>query len=147
MYDFIRNVLCWTHMVKEINSSVSDCHSCAQIHTLCNSQRQLNMFFLEASLKNIGMDILRPLPRTKQAIQFVLVIMNRYTKPTKLIRTTERSASTTAFFCPEHWVASYRISSKMLTDHGPQFVSRCFVADCITFNVHSITTAAYHPQS
>lgn len=46
-----------------------------------------------------------------------------------------------------HWVASYRITSIVLTDSVPQFTAKCFAAICKELGVEMVLTTEYHPQS
>lgn len=73
--------------------------------------------------------------------------MDLYTKLTKAILTTKKKAATVARIFVEHWVANYVISFKIVTENGPQFVSKFFVAVCSTLGLNNITTIEYHSQT
>lgn len=91
--------------------------------------------------------MLGPLPKAKQSNQISVVMTDRYTKLAKAITTTKRNAATVAGIFLEYLVANYGIPSKILTDNGPQFVSKLFLAVCNTFRVINISTSEYCPQT
>lgn len=93
------------------------------------------------------MKILGPLTSSKQGIQFVFVMNSRYTKLSKAIPTSEENSTTVSGNFPEHWVANHGIASKLLNDHGSQFVSRLVVAVFSALGVSNITTIVDEPQT
>lgn len=93
------------------------------------------------------MDILGPVPNTDQGSQFVVVMADRYTKLTEAIPTTKTNVTTVACILLECLVANCSIPSRLLTDNGAQFVSRCFVAVCNTLGANNVPTAEYNPQT
>lgn len=70
-----------------------------------------------------------------------------YTKFAKVRPISKTSTTTVACIFFESWVASYCIPSIIITDKGPPFVSKFFVAVCNTLVWKTITTTAYHPQT
>lgn len=89
------------------------------------------------------MIILGPLLKTSQSIQFILVIMERYTKLTKAILTTKSNASTDACIILKKCLKNYGIPTKLITDSGPQLVSKFFVSVYFTPRIDGITTSRY----
>lgn len=47
----------------------------------------------------------------------------------------------------DNWIILYGISNYLLSDYGPQFVSKFFGAICGFLGVKQLTTTAYHPQT
>lgn len=93
------------------------------------------------------MDVLGPLPKTMEGNRFMVVIKDRYNKITKEFPTTKTYAITVARIFLKLWVANYGIRFRLLTDNGPQFASKFFVAVCSTLWVNNSTVTEYHPQT
>lgn len=72
---------------------------------------------------------------------------DRYTKLTKAIQTSKTNDTTVASIFLEHSVANYGIPFELLTKNGSQFVSKFFLAVCITLRVNYITNTEYYPQT
>lgn len=131
-------------MLNEAYATVRCCRSYAQIGTLENNQRKVKLFSPESPLEYGGMNIPGPVPRTKEGNQLFVVMKDRYTKLTETTPTANTNATTVARSLPEHWVETFGMPSKLLTDNGPQSASEIFVVVCSTFVVNNITTTEYH---
>lgn len=59
------------------------------------------------------MDILGPLPRTKQGNQSVVVMTDRYAKLTSAIPTSKTNGNTVAYIFLEHCMENYGIKSSL----------------------------------
>lgn len=133
------------HMPNDVYDTARDCHSCAQNCTHRRRQLQIKLFFLKGLLEYIYMDIRRPLLKSRQGNQFVVMTTDGYTKLTNVIRTTKTRINNVSRSVLGHLVANYDILSKLLTENSPQFVSEIFVAVCSTLEVNNIPTTEYRP--
>lgn len=98
----MRKVLYSPHMAYGVFDIVRDCSPCAENSTLGKRQRQLQLFFSKAQLEYNGMYILKPLARTKQCNKFVVAMMVRHMKLTKVLSTTNNIASLVTLRLLEH---------------------------------------------
>lgn len=128
MYDLMRKELQQTHMANKFYVTVHDCPYYEQFCTHKNQKRQLKMIFSDGPPKYIGMDILRPLPRTKQSKKLFAVTIDRYNKLTKDRKPFVMNATSAAPVFWEQQVAYFGIASKLPTDNGPRFVLSFFFA-------------------
>lgn len=101
----------------------------------------------EPPLEYISLDIQGPLPSKWEGNQLLLAMTDRYNKLTVIIPTTGTKVSTVPRIFPENRVVKYGIPSSIITENGPQFVSRFFVAVCSTLRVNINTTIERHPQT
>lgn len=92
------------------------------------------------------MNILRPVLKTKQGYQFVVVMTDCYLQLTKEISTSKTNDVTVACIFQEHCVANYGILSQTPTEHGPQFPSKLFVALCTSSRVNNVSITKYNSQ-
>lgn len=98
------------------------------------------------SFEYVGMDVLVPLPKTKQGNLFFIARTDRYTRLTKAILTPKTTTTTVACKFLKHWVSRFGITSDLLTDDGQQFVSRFFVPFYSMLGVNNIADTEYQPQ-
>lgn len=47
----------------------------------------------------------------------------------------------------DHWVIWYAAQTPLLTENGPQFVSKLFAAACQYLWIQHLATTAHHPQT
>lgn len=134
-------------MANDVYATIRHYRSCSQNRTHGKEQRQLNLFFLEGTLKFICMGIQGLLPKTRQGSQFVVVMTDRYTKQNKSTRTTATKVTTVVYHFLECWVVSYSITSQLLTNNGPQSLLKFFLAVCSTLELYNITTTEYQSQT
>lgn len=87
-------------------------------HQKEQKKRKLKLFFPDGPLEYVAMDTLGLLSKAKQGNQFVVVMIDQYTKLKKAIPTSKTKSMTVAPIFLEHWVANFGIYSKTLTDHG-----------------------------
>jgi hypothetical protein len=75
------------------------------------------------------------------------VITDRFSKLTHtvLLRTTFAFVVAKAF-C-DHWIFVYGPPRYVLTDKGPQYTSKGFLAVCRELGVNKVFATAYHPQT
>lgn len=90
---------------------------------------------------------MKPLPKTKQGNQFLVVMMDGYEKLTNTISTTKSNSTTVAGIFLEYWVANYRISSTLPIDNRHRFASQLYVAVRRTLVMKNITTTEHHTQT
>lgn len=81
-------------MANDVYATAGDCRFCAQ--NRAHDKRQLELLFLEQPLEYIDMNIVGPLLERKQGSQFVIVMKDRYTKPAKMVLTTNTNATIVA---------------------------------------------------
>lgn len=67
--------------------------------------------------------------------------------PTKATPSTGSNANAVARILYEHRVANYGIRSRLLTNNGPRFVSKFYVAVCSTLGLNNVITTEYCSQS
>lgn len=85
-----------------------------------------NLFFREGPPEHLEIVILETLRKAKWSNPFEFVRMDRYSNFTKAIKTADTNTTKVAWIFHEHWVENYGIRSRLLTDDGPQIVSKYF---------------------
>jgi hypothetical protein len=87
-------------------------------------------------LSFVAMDILGPLPKTKQGNRFVLVMCDRFSKLVQTVALPSQTKEVTSRVLVERWVAVYGIPEVILTDNGSNFASRFFKIVTTILGIH-----------
>lgn len=93
------------------------------------------------------MEILGALPITFQEIQYVLIIMDRYSKLTRAIPTSKTTVSRLANLFLDHWIVPFGVPTYLLTDYVPKFGSKSFQSVSRKLGIKHLSATSYHPQT
>lgn len=134
-------------MVDDVYTTVGHSLECRRNHPTAERQHKLHLFPPTGSLDFVAIDFLVFVPNTSAGNQFIVVMTDRLLKLAKATLKTKTTADTFAAFFIIDNVAKFRIPTKVLTDHGPQFRTKFFHMICNELPVKPLTTREYHPQS
>lgn len=123
MFHTLRQTYYSTHMTREFYMTIAQCASCAQNGIHYRRKRRLQLFPVEGSLRFFAIDILPPLPKTRQRSQYGLAITERYSKLKRAIATSNSTASHVENLFFDHRIVLFGFPTYLLTDDGPQFGS------------------------
>lgn len=87
----------------------------------------MTLFPTSSPLEFIATDILGPLPKTTNVIQFVIFKTDRYSKLTPALATSKTSATRSATIFYGNWILPPVTPAYLLQDNGTQFVSTLFL--------------------
>lgn len=127
-YHSMRKESYWLHIANEVLATVRDCCFYTHNRTVGKRQRQPKPFSPKGTVKYIVMNIFGQLLKTKQRNQFAVLMTERYNMLTKAIPASKTNATIIARKFVENWVANFVISYKVVTENGPRFLSKFFVA-------------------
>lgn len=95
----------------------------------------------------IGMDILGPLPESKNKKKYILVVCDYLTKWTEAFALPNQKSETIAKILIEEIFCRHGVPNKIMTDRGNAFLSDLMKEIWKIFEVKKINTSAYHPQT
>lgn len=78
------------------------------------------------TLEFVAVKTLGPQPRARSENIFIIVMTERYPKKLRVIPTSKTKAANVAIVFLDHWIVPYAIRDHLLTEDGPQFVSKLF---------------------
>ena len=85
MYYGVRRTYYWPHMAADIYATVRNCTTCAKNRVkLRKRTNPLKLFTATEPLKDLCIDILGPLTKTKSGNRFLVVTTDRFTKLTQI---------------------------------------------------------------
>ena len=148
MYMSLRRTYYWPGMALDCFNVVRNCVPCCKRRvTLKRHTSFLKLFPAKRPGEHVAIDILGPLPKTRNGFIYLLVITDRFSKLTKVIPLRSISSYVVAkAFCDE-WVFNYGQPAFLLSDRGTQFTARFFNTVCDILGIRQAFTSAYHPQT
>ena len=131
MYTSMRRWFYGECMVVDVYAFVANCTQCARNRV--GKRRKTNYlktFPPTEPLTDLCRYLLGPLPRTAAVNEYLLVIVDRFSKMTRAISLERIDAETIAAAFLDDWVAAYGPPATVLSDNGPQFRSTFFQGVC-----------------
>ena len=95
----------------------------------------------------IAIDILGPLPRTRQGNRFVLVISDYFTKYAEAVALPDFEAETVAKAVVEQFICRFGTPRQLHSDRATNFESKVFQNVCKLLNIHKTWTTSRNPRS
>ena len=136
----------WPNMQKDIRLFTSSCISCQKVKS--NNRRTpgfMKLFPAHKPFQMIHMDIVGPLPVTSDGYRYFVSIIDRFSRFCMLIPV--RNIQTFAVIqALEQWIATFGAPESILSDNGPQFISKMFHHFTNNQQIKQLFTVSYHPE-
>jgi len=107
----------------------------------------LQLHQVGAPLERVAMDILGPLPPTRQGNRYILVIMDYFTKWPEAYALPNQEAGVVAQAFVEGFVCRHGIPEELHTDQGGNFESELLKEVCSLLSIRKTHTTPQRPQS
>jgi len=95
----------------------------------------------------IHMDIVGPLPVSKEGFRYLFTIINRTSRMLEAVPLTNIKTETCRDTLISQWVARFGMPAHLTLEQGAQFTSALWASTCDVIGTHHNTTTTYHPQS
>uniref|UniRef100_A0A2S2NY96 RNA-directed DNA polymerase n=1 Tax=Schizaphis graminum TaxID=13262 RepID=A0A2S2NY96_SCHGA len=139
----------WKGIKRDVLDYIKTCESCKVNKSGNRTVQQPTVITSTASrtFEKNCLDIVGPLETSHQGNSFILTIQDDLTKFSLAIPLPNHTANTIAKAFVEHFLCHYGLPDSILTDQGPDFMSKIFKECCRLLQIKKINTTAYHPQS
>ena len=138
----------WDSMRKDVYNYVAACQSCQQFkYNNTPLSNPLQTHIVNEPWHTIGIDIMGPFPKTARQKQFLLVIVDYFTRWIEVFPLRTTTSIDIAQIMMNEVFTRYGMPTFILSDNGPQFVSNLFEHFCKTIGIQQKFTANYHPQT
>ena len=138
----------WPKMYQQVKDYISTCDVCqrAKVSRTRHSV-PLNPLPIEDVFSRIHIDILCSLPKTKEGFQYVLLIVDSFSKWTEAFPLRTQEAKEVADILYNEIFTRYGAPRCIVSDRGRNFMSKLVKALCEYFEVKRSHTSSYHPET
>lgn len=147
-YKRIYEVAYWPGMWTEVKHFIKQCVICQSLKA--DNQKpagKMQQTAVKGPNEMLGIDLMGPLPRSSERNEYLLVVVDYFTRWVEFTPLRTATATTIARFLRKDIFTRWGIPSYILSDRGPQFVSSIFRELCNKWCVRPKLTTAYHPQT
>lgn len=147
--DRIKRKYYWPNMEYEIRQFVKCCDTCKAIKPSNKNQTALmgNHRVVSRPWESVYIDFIGPLPRSKAGFNFILMIVDGFSKFIHMNPLRSATSSATIKCLEDHIFLLFGVPRYLTSDNGPQFISKEFKKFLESYKVNHWLTSRYHPQA
>ena len=144
----IRMSCFWRGMSFDIKAYCKACHVCNK-NKRANVKAKASMKLHCASfpMERVHLDVLGPLKTSQSGNNYILVMVDQFTKWVELVPLKQQTAVETAKAAVDSFFSRFGIPMFIYTDNGSNFVSNLFVELCRLLEINKQKTTPYRPAS
>ena len=146
MFDKIRERYYWPQMYEDIKIYVQSCDNC-QRRGKSKRNELLHPIPVGEPFYQIGIDIVGPLPRSKQGNKYIVVAIDYLTKWPEAKAIPEATAEQVSHFIYENIICQHGCPIKILSDRGSHFNNKMIAELMKKFEIKHLLSTPYHPQT
>jgi len=137
----------WFRRSKEVARYVQRCLECSSNKSGNKGRHPRVMNHAGAPLEKVHMDFLGPLPKTKEGNEFVLVLVDNFTKWVECYPLASQTAEVTARTVVNEFFSRFGYPLEIITDQGRNFESSLFKEMCRILHCRKFRTTAFRPSA
>ncbi len=127
---------------------VSSCQECNRSKKPVRTARyNLTSYHAGAPMERVHLDFLGPLPKTRQGNEYILVMVDQFSKWVECVPLPCQTAEATAQAAVNGFFARFGFPFEIFTDQGRNFESRLFQELCTAMQIHKARTTSYRPSA
>jgi hypothetical protein len=146
-YEKVRERFWWPKMKEEIAYWVNSCEDCQSRKGSARESTFSEPISIGEPFDMLGVDIMGPLPTTKNGHKYIVVFTEYLTKWVEAFPIVDADSVTVAKLLVEQVICRYGAPRKLLSDQGKVFLSHLILDLCKYFGIQKVNTAAYRPQT
>ena len=146
-YYAIKSKYYWNGMYADVDKYVRQCRECQHAKRMYHGQPvPLHPLPVAAVFQRWHMDFLGPLKKAEDGEQYILLIVDSFSRWCEAFAVKDQKATTVAKVLYEQIFTRYGAPRELISDRGSQFMSKLVAALCGVLS-QTICTSAYHPQT
>jgi len=136
----------WPTWSADLASYVRRCRPCAQYHRgTLPRHAELQCPQAGEPWERVSIDITGPHPKSSRQNQYILTVVDHFSKWAEAIPTRDHTASTVARMLMTHVIPRYGAPKQILSDRGAEFESELFSQLMSSMEIHKLRTTSYKP--
>lgn len=137
--------LWWPGYREDIKSFILGCPVCSRSKNPTKTAvAELHPIKTSRPNQVVATDIMGPLTTTKSGNQYILVIIDLYTKWVEIAAIKDQTSRTTIAIIKNEWISRYGTPERLLTDNGSNYISHTFEKFCREMGIQHVTSSPYH---
>jgi hypothetical protein len=136
----------WPQMGEDIKNYINSCQTCQKFGGT-RRKEPLHPIQVGRPYDRVGMDLVGPLPVTKQNNRYIIVITEYLTKWPEAKPIPSKHAEIVAQHFHEEIICRHGCPKEILTDQGSEFQNQFFNSLCNLHGIRHKLSSAYHPQT
>ena len=137
----------WPRLNRDILQYCRSCSTCQKEGAPKRRAMLQPLPAVDQPFKRIAIDIVGPLPRTKQGFKYILTVIDHSTRFPLAVPLKETSAKTVAEALQNHVFCMFGLPEELISDQGTNFTSEVMAALLDSLDVTHIKTTPYHPET
>jgi len=145
-FEKIRDQYYWPQMFENIKDYIRSCDQC-QKRGRYRTPGPLHPIPVGEPFSKIGIDIVGPLPITKQGNKYIIVATDYFTKWPEAEAISEATGKHIAKFIYQVIICRHGCSKQILSDRGTHFRNEIVDGLLKQFEIRHLLSTPYHPQT
>ena len=138
----------WVGFKEDVTQKCSNCHLCqARNMPTKPTKAPLKPYAVGIPMERVQIDIIGPLPETRQGNKYVLTVTCCFSKWTESYPLKNITAKTVATTFVNEFICRYGLVKEIHSDQGKQFESSLFQEMCGLLGIDKTRTTAFYPAS
>lgn len=144
-YEAIRLKYFWPKMFSDIQTYVKTCEECQRAKRYIHQkQALLKPLPVGHVFSRLHIDILGPLPKSKDGFRYILMIVDSFSKWTEALPLLTMESREIAWKLYDEIICRFGCPDSILTDRGQNFMSLLLKELCQILRITKLSTSSYH---
>lgn len=144
----IKRTFYWPAMKHAVTEYCRQCDACAaRKPSYSQNKSPLGSCQVGGPMEKVAVDVLGPLPMTRQGNRFILVIVDTFTKWTEAVAIPNQETSTITRAFIDNFASKFGAPLQLHSDQGRNFEARMFQEMCDLLQIEKTRTTSLRPQA
>ena len=143
----IKSKYYWWRMTDEIRQYVLTCRLCSCNKTgKVKGKVDMRLYHAGSPMERVHIDFVGPLPKTKRGNEYILMMVDQFTKWIECVPLPSQTADVTDKAAVDEFFCRFGNPFELFSDQGQNFDSQLFAEVCKTLQIHRKRTTPYRPS-
>jgi transposase InsO family protein len=144
----MREKFYWYGLTADVQTYIASCEVCSKNKKpMRKAKWPMTEYHAGAPMERVHLDFLGPLPSTARGNEYVLMMVDQFTKWVECIPLPSLTAEVTAIAAVNEFFTRFGCPLQLHTDQGSNFESKLFKAVCELLQIHKTRTTSYRPSA